>query len=155
MPARDQEQQVGEFERVVDQARAQRVALQVVDGEQRQVVDRGDGFAGHQAHHDRADQAGAGGGGHAVEGGEADAGVRHGTGDEAVEVVHMAARGDLRHDPAIGRVVRALGEHEVGQHAALAGYQRGCGLVATGLDAEDDHGPSLSRRGAAPQRSPP
>ena len=116
--------------------------LQVVDGEQRLVVDGGDHLAGHEAHHDRADQAGAGGGGHTVEVGEAHARLVHRTGDQAVEMLDVAARRNLRHDAAVGRVVGALGEHEVRQHAALPGHDRSRRLVAARLDAKDDHGPS-------------
>ena len=147
MPARDQQQQVGELEIGSDEAGAERVTLQVVDREQRLVVDRGDRLSGHQPHHDRPDQAGAGGGGHAVKLGEADGGLLHRAGDEAVEMLDVAARGDLRHHAAVGRVVGALGEHDVGQHPALAGHDCGCRLVAARLDAEDDHGRALSDRG--------
>ena len=142
MPARDQKQKIGEREVRGDQPGAERVPLQVVDGEQRLVVDGGDRLAGHEAHHDRADQAGAGGGGHAVQVGKAHARLIHGAGDEAVEMLDVAARRNLRHDAAVGRMVGALGEHEVGQHAALAGHDRGRRFVAARLDAEDDHGPS-------------
>ena len=142
MPARDQQQEVGEIEFLGDQPGAERVPLQVVDGEQRLVVDGGNRLAGHEAHHDRADQAGAGGGGHAVEIGEAHARLIHGAGDEAVEMLDVAARRDLRHDAAVGRMVGALGEHEVGQHAALPGHDRSRRLVAARLDAKDDHGSS-------------
>ena len=140
MPARDQQQQVGKIEVLGDQPGAERVPLQVIDREQRLVMDRGDRLAGHEPDHDRADQAGAGGGGHAVQVGEADAGLLHGAGDEGVQMLDVAAGCDLRHDAAVGRVIGDLGEHEIGQHFALAGHDRGGRLVATRLDAEDDHG---------------
>ena len=147
MPARDQQQQIGEIEVGGDEAGAERVPLQVVDGEQRLVVDGRNRLAGHEPDHDRPNQAGAGGGGHAVKLGETDLGFLHRAGDEAVEMLDVAARGDLRHHAAVGRVVGDLGEHDVGQHPALAGHDRGRRLVAASLDAEDDHGRALAESG--------
>ena len=61
-------------------------------------------------------------------------------------MLHMGARGDLRHHPAIGRVLVDLRCHQVGQHPAVVGYHRGRGLIAAGLDSEHDHRPiGLSR----------
>ena len=55
----------------------------------------------------------------------------------------MGARGDLRHHAAEGGVLADLAEHDIGQDLAAAvlaalHHRRG-GLVAGGLDAEDDH----------------
>ena len=84
MPAGDQQQQIRKREVGSDQARAQRVPLQVVDREQRLVVDGGDGLTGHEPDHDRTDQAGTRCGGHAIEVGERDPGFVHRAGDQAV-----------------------------------------------------------------------
>jgi hypothetical protein len=78
------------------------VALQVVDGDQRQAAGQRHRLAEAQAHHDAADQAGAGGRGHPVEIIPADARVGHRPGDDAVDGVDVGARRDLRHHAAVG-----------------------------------------------------
>ena len=58
----------------------------------------------------------------------------------------MGAGGDFRHDAAEGGMVGDLGEHDIGEDAAgavvVARDHGGRGLVATGLDAENDHPPN-------------
>jgi hypothetical protein len=65
-------------------------------------------IAARRRRHDAADQAGPAGGGDAVDVGEAQTGAPHRLGDQAVEMVEMAAGGDLRHDAAIGAMLGDL-----------------------------------------------
>src|SRR4029450_1612274 len=49
------------------------------------------------------------------------------------------ARGELRHDASVGSVRGQLRGNDVGEHAAVAVEQGHGGLVAGGLDAENEH----------------
>jgi len=120
------------------------MGLQMVHGHQRLGVDERDGLGGGEAHDHAADQAGAGGGRHAVEVREGDTGVGHRLGDDLVEPFDMGACGDLRHHAAECGVLVDLRQHHVGQNPSrpFAGTldHRGCGLVAGGFDTENEHG---------------
>ena len=121
------------------QARGQRVALQVVDGQERQAACGRDRLTGHDAHEYAADQPRPGGRCDPVELGKIDFRLGQRTRDQAVDMVEMAARGDLRHHATVRPVLVELGEHQIGENAPLARHHRGRGLVAGGLDAEDVH----------------
>ena len=56
------------------------------------------------------------------------------------EAASMAARGDLGNDAAVRLMLGELRENEIGRDFALLRHDRGCGLVAAGLDAQNDHG---------------
>ena len=73
--AGDEEHEVGEGDRL-DEARAERVAGEVVDAPERQAAAGGEALGEHHAGEHAADQAGAGGDGDGVEVGEAEAGAR-------------------------------------------------------------------------------
>ena len=64
--ARDEQQQEGVVDRLAQPGR-DRMPLQMIDRDQRQAARQGHGLAEAQAHHDPADQARPGGGGHAVQ----------------------------------------------------------------------------------------
>ena len=69
MPSRDQEQQVRRQERL-RQPDGERVGFEVIDGDQRQIVDQRNRFRGHKPHQQSADQARPGGGGDAIQAAE-------------------------------------------------------------------------------------
>ena len=96
-------------------------------------------LAGHHADHHPADQPRPAGGGDAGEIAEAQARLRHHPADQGIEMVEMAAGGDLRHHPAIGPVLGELRQHRLGQHAPVVGHQCRRRLVAARLDAQHDH----------------
>ena len=75
----------------------------------------------------------------AVEIAEPGAGLREGAPDQLVEVIQVAARGDFRHDAAVGAVLVELRQHQVGANLARIGDHRHRGLVAGGFDAQDVH----------------
>ena len=56
-------------------------------------------------------------------------------GDDAAQVL---ARGDLRNHPAEALVRGDLREDNVREQLCPAAHHRGCGLVARGLDSQDD-----------------
>ncbi len=90
-----------------------------------------------------ADEPRPGGGGDAVQLVKTDVCFGQGLGDKAVDVVEVGARRDLGYDAAEGAVFVDLGQHPVGQDAALAIDNGGGGFVATGLDSQDDHRKAL------------
>jgi len=55
-------------------------------------------------------------------------------------------RGDLRHHPAVGRVLALLAQQHLGQYFAVTVQYGGGGFVAGALDAQDGLHPSLSFR---------
>ena len=61
-----------------------------------------------------ADQPRPGGRGDPVEIAEADPGLVERLRDQPLEMIEMGARGDLRHDAAIGRVLGELRQHQIG-----------------------------------------
>jgi hypothetical protein len=84
-----------------------------------------------------ADQAGAGGDSDSGEIGQAKAGFAEGPGDQPIQPDDMGAGGDLRHDAAIGRMLRLLAQEWRREDPPLGVDQRCRGLVAAGLDPED------------------
>jgi hypothetical protein len=87
----------------------------------------------------RPGQAGADGDRDRVDVGEADPAEGAGLLDGRVEQVDMGPRGDLGHHPAVAGVQGLLvGEH-VGADPAAVLDQGHAGLVAGGLDAQDQH----------------
>ena len=57
--------------------------------------------------------------------------------DDRVEHLEVLARGDLRHHAAVALVQQPLRRDHVGADRAVARDERGAGVVAAGLDAED------------------
>jgi hypothetical protein len=142
MAARNQQQEIGErqsFRGRIGQPGGQRVAFQVVDGDEGQVADRRDGLGGHDADDHPADQARPAGGGDAVQLVESQAGIGHGADNQPVEMFQMGARGDLRDDAAIGAMVGKLRQHDIGQDLPPVRDHRRGGFVATRFDTENDH----------------
>jgi hypothetical protein len=144
MAAGNQQQQKGKGD-VVGEPGGEGVAFEVVDGDERPLRDGGDGLGHGDADHDAADQAGPAGGGDAIEVGEAQVGAPHRLGDQAVEVVEMAAGGDLRHDAAIGTVLVELRQHDLGQHLPPVVHHRRCRFIAARFDPQNDHCHNLRR----------
>src|SRR5512144_1748705 len=61
----------------------------------------------------------------------------------------MGAGGHFRHHAAVGAMVLELREHQVAENALAAVDHRRRRLVATRLDAEDDHPMALPETGSA------
>ena len=127
--------------------------LEMVDGEERLAGRQRHALAGHQADQHAADQARAGRRGDAVElRPRLRPAVRERASDQPVDDLDMGARGDLRHDAAIGRVGGDLAHHLVGENLARAvgaqPHHRRRGLVAGGFDSQDPHSAAVYTLGA-------
>ena len=109
MATRDEQQQEREGE-TVGQARGQRVRLEMIDGNQRQPMHEGDGFGRDEPDDQAADEAGAGGRGHAREVLEPEPSLVHDLTDKAIQALDVSARRDFRDDAAIARMLYKLRE---------------------------------------------
>ena len=115
------------------------MAFEVVDRDERDPPRERQRLRGRESDEERADQTRTGRGGD-----EPDVLERDGRRGERLlerrrEVLEVRARGDLRHDAAVGRVRGELGGDDVGQDAPVAVEHGDRGLVAGGFDAEDQH----------------
>jgi hypothetical protein len=85
------------------------------------------------------DQAGSGGRRHAVDLVEPQLCVGECLMHQALDVVEVAARGDLRHDATIGAMLVVLRQDAIGENPALVVDHRGRRLIAARFDPKDDH----------------
>ncbi len=142
MAAGGEEQAIGE-QRSVSEPRGQRMRFQVVDRDQRLVVDERDGFRRGQANDDAADQTRPRGRRNTIQRAEGYLRLAHRRADNRIQRLDVGAGGDFRHHAAECRMFGDLRKHHVGQDAALPVVgpfdQGGGGFVAGGFDAEDDH----------------
>ncbi len=142
MPTRDEQQKIREGE-VVGQPRRERMAFEVVDGDQRLSKRQGKGLAGRQAHHDAADEPGPRRGRDAVEVLEVHPGPSQSTFDQPIDDLDMSARRDLRYDTAKGRMVGDLAHDLVREDVATTlvaqPHHAGGAFVARRLDAQNAH----------------
>ena len=124
------------------------VALEVVDGHERHVPHEGERLGRADADQQRADQPGPGGGGHRVDLVVGHAGLDERLGHDRGEHLDVGAAGDLGHDAAVAGVLVDLAGDDRRPHPGGALDDRGGGLVARGLDAEDAvaHAPIVPRR---------
>ena len=127
------------------------MALQVVDGRQRQPARGGQALGGGDADQQRADQARALRDRDQLRVVERGAGAREGVVDDRVDELEVVAAGDLRHDAAVA-VVDALGGDDVGADLAVAADHGGAGVVAGGLEREDHSGCALGTSSSEPRR---
>jgi len=119
------------------------VALEMIDGDERDFARAGDGLGGGDADHHAPDQTGPAGRGDGGERTPTDPRPFQGARDQPVDVVEMGARRYFRHDAAERPMLGFLGQDFVGQHAApgvlgVADHRRRR-FVATGFDAENYH----------------
>jgi hydroxymethylbilane synthase len=146
MPARDQQQQIGEAELRIGQHRRERMAFQVIDGDQRLAGRERQALGGDQPDHDAADQPGAGGRGDRVDLGQLDARLGKRAGDEIGQDFDMGPRGDLRHHAAERPVRGFLAGQPMRQDASIGGDQADRRLIAGGFDTKNQtHSASLHR----------
>jgi hypothetical protein len=111
--ARGEEQAIGKRRRR-GEPRRQRVRLEVIDRQERLVVDQRDGLGGGQADDHATDQPGPGGRGDPVDIAKGRTGFRHGLANDAVQRFDMGARGDFRDHAAERGMFGDLGEHDIG-----------------------------------------
>ena len=138
VPARDQQQQKGIGD-LRPQPRRDRVPLQMIDRHQGQAARQGRRLAEAEAHHDPADQARPGRRRDPVQSVIAHVRLGHRAAGDIGDHLHMAAGGDFRHHPAIGRMVVDLAVDHRGQDLGPASGKanhRGCGFVAAGFQTQ-------------------
>ncbi len=133
MAARDQQQQERKLDTGIE-PRRERVALEVIDREERTAERQRDGLAHRHADQHAADETGAGGRGDGVDILGREPCLFQRLADQPVELGQMAARGDLRHHPAERPVLLQLRQHELDDPLALLVHDRDRGLIATGFD---------------------
>jgi hypothetical protein len=136
--ARDHQGQRGQRDVGRGQERGLEVPGDVVDADQRFAVDEGDRLRHLQPHQQRAHEARALGDRDRVEGRVVEPGLGHGAAHHGHDVLDVVARRQLGHHPAVGRMDRDLGGDHVREDGAAVGHHRGRGLVAGGLDGQED-----------------
>ncbi len=147
MTAGDQQQKIRKLN-VIGEPHRQRMALQMVDGDERFICCKGDRLGRHGADQHTADQTGAGGCGDTVQVIKADAGILHRPGDDMIGLVKMGARRDFRDNAAERAMIVDLRQHDVGQDAPVVVHDGGGGLVTTGFNSQNNHVKGLSLSGA-------
>ena len=143
VPARGEQQQIGEFERGIGQAGGQCVAFEMIDRQQRLVPGHGQGLGGDQPDQHPAEQSRSGGSRAGVDVAQRQPGIGQGRGDQRRDPFGVGARGDLGHDPAIGPVCLVLRGDALGQNRPIRRDQRRRGLVARRFYAEYEHHPGF------------
>ena len=131
-----------------EQGREQ-VTLQVVHVQHRLAEGVAQRVADARADQKRPGQARAGRDRDGVNIGEGPPGVCQDRVQQRQDPPYMVPRGQFRHHPSIGHVHVDLRVQGVGQQAGLAVEQGEPGLVAGGLDAQDQHPASLRERPGA------
>ena len=148
MPAGDDEGERGEREVAVGEEGGRDVPRHVVHGHERLAVHERDRLGRLDAHEQRAHQARPLGHRDRGEVGEARPRLLHGGLDDRDDVLDVVARGELRHDPSVRGVDRGLARHDVREDPPAVLDDRGRGLVAGGLDPEDEGHAGYSPAGA-------
>ena len=117
------------------------VAVQVVDGHEREPARPGERLRRREADEQRADQARPARDGDGLDVVEGGAALLERLGEHRADELEVPARGDLGHDAAVARVQLGLRGDDVGAHLAVPRDERDRGLVAGGLDPEDHADP--------------
>ena len=115
--------------------------MQVVDRRERQPPRPGERLRRGDADEQRADQAGPRGDGDELDVLERRVREPERLAQHGRDQLEVPARGDLGHDPAEARVQLGLGGDDAGRELAVARDERRGGLVAGGLDPEDQAPP--------------
>ena len=115
------------------------VALQVVDGRQREVARGGQALRGRHAHEEGADEPRPLRDGDEVDVVEPGAGAGQGVVDDRRGELEVVAGGDLGHDAAVA-VVHPLARDDVRVDRAVVPDDRRAGVVAARLEREDHAG---------------
>jgi hydroxymethylbilane synthase len=152
MPAGDQQQQIREFD-LVGQARSEGVAFEVIDGEKGNVLRSSNRLAHHHADHHPTDQAGAGGGGDAVEVFKGNPGIAEGCADQRIKMFKMGAGSNLGHYAAKGFMFLELAQDKGGQDIAFVVDDSGGGFITTCFYAEYVHNSPLIKRASMTVKS--
>ena len=115
------------------------MAVQVIDGNQRQLLREGEALRGGETDEERADQARALGHTDRIEALELRVSLGQRLPHHREDELEVTSRGDLRDDAAEAGVQLGLGRDDVGTNVAVGGHNRRRRLVARGLERQD-HG---------------
>jgi hypothetical protein len=113
------------------------VAVEVVDRHERQPVRPGKRFGSREPDEKGADQARASGDCDRANAVEGHPRLVQGLLDDRGDELEVAPRRNLGDDPAVAGVKLGLGRYDARAHHPLARHERGRGLVARGLEAQD------------------
>jgi len=130
VPAAREQAQERRVERFGLQVERGDVAVEMVDGDERQAAPPGDSLRRGEPYEQRTDQARSLRDRDALDVRERDAGAIERLADDRRDELEVAPRGDLRDDPAEGRVQLRLGGDRVRENLALGRDDRGRRLVA-------------------------
>ena len=138
MAAGNEKQQIGKPD-IVREPRGEGMGFEMVDRHERLLRGPGDALCRHRADDQPANQPRPGSRRHAVEPINRRIGFGEGASDKPGDMIEMRPRGDLRHHPAIRRVLFQLGVDQIrpGQRARVVANHRDRRLVAARLDAEN------------------
>ena len=150
VPAGDQQGDEGKGGRIGLEHGRQQMAFHVVHRHRRHAKTEGQAAADGRPHQQRADEAGAGGVGHAFDIAQRQAGAGEHLPHQRQGLAHVIPRGQLRHHPAELGVQGHLAVEGVGQQAPIAVVEGDAGLVAGGLDSQNAHAFSLKMAAKAP-----
>ena len=114
------------------------VAFKMVDGDEGNVLREGEGFGVGDADEQGAGEAGSGGDGDGVEIGECDLSLLECGSDYGNDGAEMLAAGQFGDDSTIAGVGGDLRRDDGRKRAGTTLDDGGCGLVAGGLDGEDE-----------------
>jgi len=109
----------------------------MVDPDQRDVQQTGQGLGSGDPQEDGPDQTGTVGHRHGVQVAESGSGLVHGLLDQGVEDLHVGTAGDLGDHPTVLLVQGHLGRDQVDAQSETVLKQGHRGLVAGGLQAQD------------------
>ena len=137
MAAGDEQQQIGKVEVRIGKPRAERMAFEVIDREQRLARRQRQPLAGKQRHHHAADQARAGRRGDGIDVADRRLGVSQHAPDQIGQDLDVRPRGDLRNHAAVGLMRGILADHRLREDAPIARHQRRRAVVAGGFESKD------------------
>jgi hypothetical protein len=114
------------------------MALDMIDGDERQALSEGEGFGIGDSHQERSCQTRPCGDGNGVEVIEGDVGLGESGTNDGHDGAQVLAAGDLRHDSAVTGVSCDLGSDNGREGAGSTLDNCGGGFVAGGFYAEDE-----------------
>ena len=137
MAAAGEQAQEGRLEGMVAEVERSHVTVQVVDRDERQRRPHASALAALSPTRSAPASPGPLVTATSLDAVEGLAGLGERFGDRRDDELEVPARGDLGDDAAEARVQLGLGGDDVGEDATVRGHERGRGLVAGGLEPED------------------
>ncbi len=140
VPARNQQHDEWELERWVFQGGGVQVRLHVVDTDERDIPGQRKGLGRRHTHEQRTDQSGPHGAGNRIDARVLDPRLNDRSGGHRVEHIKVSTRSDLGNHATKLSMQIHLSRHHARDNVVPAHHECSCGLVATGLNAQDEGG---------------